>query len=92
MGRITVIKIPFVTYDWEIAMATVKESIPLNLLLSPELNERLEQLATANNVTKIEILQKSIALFDVVSEAKAGNKRIGILNQDKQLETEIVGI
>ncbi len=73
-------------------MAVEKKSIRLNLLLSPELNARLEQLATANNVSKVEILQKSIALFDVVSEAKAENKRIGILNQDKQLETEIVGI
>lgn len=73
-------------------MSTVKESVRLNLLLPPELNERLERLAGANNVTKVEILQKSIALFDVVSEAKAENKRIGILNQDKQLETEIVGI
>ena len=73
-------------------MSVENQSVPLNLLLSPELNERLEQLATANNVTKVEILQKSIALFDVVFEAKAENKRIGILNQDKQLETEIVGI
>lgn len=76
----------------EVAMSAEKEPVRFNLLLSPELNERLEQLASANNVTKVEILQKSIALFDVVSEAKAENKRIGILNKDKQLETEIVGI
>lgn len=73
-------------------MPAGKNSVHLSLVLSPELNERLEQLAIANNVSKGEILQKSIALFDVVAEAKADNKRIGILNQDKQLETEIVGI
>ncbi|QWF72002.1 hypothetical protein KEF85_05975 [Methylomonas paludis] len=38
--------------------------------LSPELNERLEQLATANHTTKTEILRKAIALYDVVAEAK----------------------
>ena len=33
-----------------------------------------------------------MALFDVVLQAKAEKKRFGILDQDKQLLTEIVGI
>jgi predicted transcriptional regulator len=73
-------------------MATDKESVRLSLNLSPELNERLEQLASSNHTTKTEILRKAIALYDVVAEAKTEKKRFGILDQNKQLLTEIVGI
>ncbi|HMW23489.1 MAG TPA: ribbon-helix-helix protein, CopG family [Burkholderiaceae bacterium] len=69
-----------------------KESIRLSLAVSPELNSRLEQLAASGHTTKSEILRKAIALFDVVAEAKAEKKRFGILDQNKQLVTEIVGI
>ena len=42
--------------------------------------------------TKTEILRKAIALYDVVAEAKTEKKRFGILDQNKKLLTEIVGI
>lgn len=73
-------------------MATDKESVRLSLAVSPELNERLEQLAISGHTSKSEILRKAIALFDIVAEAKSAKKRFGILDQDKRLETEIVGI
>lgn len=67
-------------------------TVRLSLALSPELNERLEQIATDTHTTKSEVVRKALALFDVVSEAKAQKKRFGILDQNKQLETEIVGL
>lgn len=73
-------------------MGTDKESIRLSLTVSPELNERLEQLAVTGHTTKSEVLRKAIALFDVVAEAKTEKKRFGILDQNKQLVTEIVGV
>jgi predicted transcriptional regulator len=74
-------------------MAADRESIVrLSLAVSPELNDRLEQLASSGHTTKSEILRKAIALFDVVAEAKTERKRFGILDQNKQLVTEIVGI
>ncbi|MCF8000168.1 MAG: ribbon-helix-helix protein, CopG family [Methylovulum sp.] len=73
-------------------MATDKETVRLSLSLSPELNERLEQLASAGCTTKTEVLRKAIALYDVVAEAKTEKKRFGILDQNKNLLTEIVGI
>jgi predicted transcriptional regulator len=73
-------------------MANTNESVRLTLVVSPELNERLEQLAANGHTSKSEVLRKAIALFDIVTEAKAEKKRIGILDQNKQLETEIVGI
>lgn len=71
---------------------TSKEVVRLSLSLSPELNDRLEQLAASGHTTKTEILRKAIALYDVVAEAKTEKKRLGILDQNKQLLTEIVGI
>jgi predicted transcriptional regulator len=73
-------------------MTIDKEAIRLSLSVSPELNERLEQLAASGHTSKSEILRKAIALFDVVAEAKSEKKRFGILDQNKHLLTEIVGI
>ena len=73
-------------------MATDKTTVRLSLAVSQELNERLEQLAAAGHTTKSEVLRKAIALFDVVAEAKSEKMRIGILDQNKHLITEIVGI
>ena len=69
-----------------------REAIRLSLAVSPELNDRLEHLALSGHMSKSEVLRKAIALFDVVAEAKAEKKRFGILDQNKQLVTEIVGI
>jgi predicted transcriptional regulator len=69
-----------------------REAIRLSLAVSPELNDRLEQLASTGHMSKSEVLRKAIALFDVVAEAKSEKKRFGILDQDKRLLTEIVGI
>lgn len=68
------------------------DTVRLSLALSPELNSRLEQLASENRTTKSEILRKAVALFDVVSEAKRENRRLGILDKEKRLVTEIVGL
>ena len=73
-------------------MSIDKEVVRLSLSVSPELNERLEQLASSGCTTKTEILRKAIALYDVVAEAKTEKKRFGILDQNKTLLTEIVGI
>jgi predicted transcriptional regulator len=73
-------------------MIAHKEAIRLSLTLSPELNDRLEQLAASSHTSKTEILRKAIALYDVVAEAKSEKKRLGILDQNKHLLTEIVGI
>lgn len=69
-----------------------KETVRLSLNISPELNEHLEQLASAGHTTKTEVLRKAIALYDVVAEAKTEKKKLGILDQNKQLLVEIVGI
>lgn len=73
-------------------MATDNATIRLSLSVSPELNALLEQLAVAGRCTKSEVLRKAIALYDVAFEAKLQKHRLGILDQNKQLLTEIVGL
>ncbi len=73
-------------------MTSEKDAVRLSLSVSPELNARLDLLASRSHSSKSEILRKAIALFDVAAEAKAENKRIGILDQNKQLVTEIIGL
>lgn len=85
------IKDAFITHK-ENGMSNNKETIRLSLSISPELNERLEQLASSGHTTKTEILRKAIALYDVAAEAKTEKKKLGILDQNKQLLAEIVGI
>lgn len=69
-----------------------REAVRLSLVISPELNDRLEEIAATSHTTKTDVLRKAIALYDVASEAKAEKKRLGILDQNKQLVTEIVGL
>ncbi|MYN40411.1 DNA-binding protein [Duganella sp. FT109W] len=66
--------------------------VAIHLSVSPELNALLEQLAVAGSCTKSEVLRKAIALYDVAFEAKLQKNRLGILDQNKQLLTEIVGL
>jgi predicted transcriptional regulator len=52
----------------------------------------LEELATRSLSTKSAILRKAIALFDLATEAKEQNQRLGLFDQNRQMVTEIVGI
>ena len=70
----------------------MEPSVRLSLAVSPELNARREQLASAGHTSKSESLRKAVALFDIAAEARSEKKRIGILDQNKQLLTEIVGL
>jgi predicted transcriptional regulator len=74
------------------AKSQSKAEIRLSLVVSPELNDVLEDLADASHSTKSEVLRKAIALFDVASAAKQKNQKIGILDQDDKVVKEIVGI
>jgi hypothetical protein len=66
--------------------------IRLSLVVSPELNEKLEGLAKSSHSTKSDVLRRAIALFDLASQAKQKDQKVGILNQDDQVVKEIVGI
>jgi hypothetical protein len=61
------------------------------LTLSPVLNAKLEQLATANCATKVEILRK-VVLYEFAYRACLKDQRPGVFNEDERLVMEIVGL
>ena len=63
-----------------------------SVILSPQLDERLEKMAEDEHITKREILRRAVALYDVVHGAKLKNLRLGIFDGENNLVTEIVGI
>lgn len=64
----------------------------LSVSLSPELNDRLEEIMREQRCTKQEVFRRAFVLYSVVAEAKQNKQRFGILDKDKNLLTEIVGI
>ena len=69
-----------------------KETVRLSLDISPELNKLLKKLADATGGTKSDVLRKSIALMEVLVEAKRQGKKFGIAEKDQPLATEIIGL
>ena len=72
--------------------ANARAEVRLSLVVSPELNETLEELAERSHSSKSDVLRKAIALFDVAAQAKQKDQRIGILDRDDNVVKEIVGI
>jgi hypothetical protein len=68
------------------------QRIQINLDLSPEFHNTLNNLAQKINGDNAEVLLKAIALMEVVVEAQQQGKHLWITDDHQNLETEIVGI
>ncbi|WP_373530776.1 DNA-binding protein [Nostoc sp.] len=68
------------------------QRIQINLDLSPELYETLNNLAQQINGDNAKVLIKAITLLEVAVDAKQKGKYIWITDDNQNLETEIVGI
>ncbi|KAB8315505.1 DNA-binding protein [Tolypothrix campylonemoides VB511288] len=74
---------------------TIKDKnqrVQINLDLSPELYETLNNVAQQLNGDMAEVLLKGIVLMQVAVEAKLNGKHLWITDENQTLETEIVGI
>ncbi len=69
-----------------------RDKIRLSFDITPELNEQLEDIASAVGGTKTEVFRKAIALMRVAVDAKQSGRKFGIADKDQTLATEIVGI
>ena len=67
-------------------------TVRVSLDMSFEANKLLESLAAANSTTKSQILRRAVSLYHVAFEAKSQGNCVGILDRDKQIITEIVGL
>jgi len=70
-------------------MTNTKEMVHLSLDRSPELNEKLEEIANKIGGTKSDVLRQSLALMQIVLAAKEQGKKFGIAELDQPLTTEI---
>lgn len=79
---------------WRNAMDAKKRSatVRLSLDMSPEANDLLERLALDNGTTKSQILRRAVALYHAAYEAKVSGKSVGVLDKDRNIVTEFVGL
>jgi hypothetical protein len=68
------------------------QRVQINLDLSPELYETINNLVQQMNGDNTEVLLKAIALLEVAVEAKLKGKHLWITDDKYNLETEIIGI
>ena len=67
-------------------------AVRVSLDMSPEANDLLESLASLHGTTKSQILRRSVALYHVASEANALGNRLAVVDKDKKVVSEIVGL
>lgn len=70
-------------------MSSTKEMVHLNLDLSPELYEKLEESAKKIGGNKSDVLRQAIALMQVAIVAKEQGEKFGIAEPEQTLSTEI---
>ncbi|HVZ68430.1 MAG TPA: ribbon-helix-helix protein, CopG family [Rhizomicrobium sp.] len=66
--------------------------VRLSLDVSADVNAALEKMADQLATSKSEILRKAIALMQVASEAKSRHQKLGVMDADRNVLTEIVGV
>jgi hypothetical protein len=66
--------------------------VKLSLHISPRMNELIEQLADESGSTKSDLLRKAISLLQVASTAKRDGHGIGVIDRERRVLTEIVGL
>lgn len=71
---------------------TNSSRVRLSLDVSSKVNDQLEALAEEEGTSKSDIMRKAIALVIVTVEAKHKGQKLGILDKDRQVLSEIVGL
>lgn len=64
-----------------------------NVSLSEDLNNEIDKIAAESDMTKAEILRKSLQLYLAARDAKRKGLKLGFVDANTdQLKTEIVGL
>lgn len=71
---------------------TNSSRVRLSLDVSSKVNDQLEALADEENTSKSDIMRKAIALVMVSVAAKHKGQKLGILDKNRQVLYEIVGL
>lgn len=67
-----------------------KDTVRLTLSLSPEMYEKLEQLANDAHTSKSEVMRRSLGIYDIAVEGKDEGYHLGLAKDRSKLEREIV--
>lgn len=67
-------------------------AVRVSLDMSPEANDLLESLASLHGTTKSQILRRAVALYHVASEANSLGNRLAVVDKDKKVVSEIIGL
>ena len=73
-------------------MAKTSARVRISLDVPGRVDDDLERYAAQAGTTKSDILRKAIGLIGVAVEAKANGQKLGVLDANRQLITEIVGL
>ncbi|MEB3177714.1 MAG: ribbon-helix-helix protein, CopG family [Nostocaceae cyanobacterium] len=71
-------------------MTNAQNMVRLNLELSPELNQILEELAHKLGVNKSDVLRQAIALMQIMVTAKEQTQKLGIVEAEQLIVNEII--
>jgi hypothetical protein len=74
------------------AIAAKGEKVRLNLQLSSELNDVLEEIVDDTGTSRTEVIRQALALMKVAHGAKKQGRHIGLVSDARKLETEIIGL
>ena len=68
------------------------ERVRLSLEVSPELNDKLDELSDKIHGSKSDVLRRAVALMDIAVLARDEGHKLGIADRNQPLVTEIIGI
>lgn len=68
-------------------------TVRLNLVLSEELNNEIEQMASKSHTNKSEIIRKALQLFLAAQEGKSRGLKLGLVEPEtRTMQTEFIGL
>jgi metal-responsive CopG/Arc/MetJ family transcriptional regulator len=73
-------------------MDMAQEKVRMNLQVSAELNDVLENIADDTGTNRSDVIRQALALMKVAHDAKRKGKHLGLVSNPDALETEIVGL
>ena len=77
----------------EITLPKIKrEKVRLSLDVSPELNMKLDELSLKIQGSRSDVLRRALVLMDVAVRARDEGHKLGVVDKNQPLLTEIVGI
>jgi len=70
----------------------MKGKVRLNLQLSQELSQTLDEIAESTGGNRTDIVRQALALMKVAHEAKRKGRHLGIVSDPEKLDAEIIGL